>query len=1382
MHPRPSLARAFALFLATFLLAAALHGQSGEAPRALTEREIAWSKAAPFSLTSGDLLAWGQLPEAGDEDVVVLLNSTKCDIDSQGRATLTHHLIYRTRTQASAERWAPLEAYWAPWSEERPQIDGRVVSADGAEHRLDPKTIDDAPASDTDSTIYSDRRRLRAPLPGVGPGAVVEQLVIVREKQPAFEAGFVRGFRASRRVPVRVSNLEISSPENRPVLAKTYLFEVTPVRESANGVVHLRYRTGPFNSDDEGEDDTPGEVRQSRSISYTTGTSWNAIASRYHEIVEERLASSDLTDLARKTIGKEKNRERIIALLVSKLHRDIRYTGVEFAEASIVPAPPSETVTRRFGDCKDKSSVLVAMLRAAGIPASLALLSTGPGRDIDPELPGFGWFDHAIVYIPGSPARWIDATDELGELGSLPPASEGRLALIAAPETRELTKTAESVSADNWLTEERELHLAEFGKAAGTETTRVTGSFGRRYRRGYDGADEKTVRERIEGYIKNAYLSEQLKDFRHPDPRDLSTPFTLRIEMTEAGRGTTNLAEAVVGIFPSGLIGWLPSEFLEPESDPKDGATVRKHDYVFSEPFTVEWKYRIVAPAGFRARTLPESKRIPLGSAAMTMDFSTESDRVVLARFTLDSGKRRLTPAEYEELRKAALEFQKTEAMILGFDQIGHAHLSAGNIREALEAFRGLVAAHPKDALHHGQVALALLEAGLGEAARREIDQAVKLDPRSAICQQLRGWIYQHDLLGRRFRKGFDRDEAAAGYRAAKDIDPKDPSIRANLAILLEHDKNGLRYGPGSELGQAIAEYEALRADLKNEDYLHNQAIALLRAARFEELRTLADKNPGLENRRELLLAAGVAIDGVESIASLAAKLVPDSGQRSSALSNVGETFVATRQYPLAVAALTEAAKGSPNAANLQTRAAIFRKVSRREDLTSDENDPATVAKRLFAATLAPDSSVESILPFLTKAMAVELRDSEVRKRADEILPYLRNRVGRSGAETDVLIDLFLGTMYVSREGNDEIGYRVGMRAAGPEGELDESYFVVREDGAYRVADPLSQLLGMGMQAKRLAGAGNLSGARKWLDWAREQVPERVGDDPLSGSPFLLFWKKGQDGGADEIADAAAVLMLACSKPVAEEAVAHLRSRAEKAGTDEERLKYEAALAFAFAGMRDGAQLVQVSDRLSQKLPKAESVFMFRISGLALLHKSADIVSASRKRLESDPEDWMAMRVLANALGELGDVVGSVGACNMLIEKGRATAGDYNNAAWYSLFANPIPPVAMDYAQQAVSLEPRYDGYLHTLATLYAEQGKTSEAKAAIWEAMDAGSSETPRSYDWYVLGRIAEQHGIREAAINAYKKVTKGEELGDDGPFSTWALAQKRLTAMGVK
>ena len=70
--------------------------------------------------------------------------------------------------------------------------------------------------------------------------------------------------------------------------------------------------------------------------------------------------------------------------------------------------------------------------------------------------------------------------------------------------------------------------------------------------------------------------------------------------------------------------------------------------------------------------------------------------------------------------------------------------------------------------------------------------------------------ILTNDLIGRVVHKGFDANGAAEAYRKALELDPKDDQTRAQLAILLEYNSAGERYGAGSKLDQAITEYKKL--------------------------------------------------------------------------------------------------------------------------------------------------------------------------------------------------------------------------------------------------------------------------------------------------------------------------------------------------------------------------------------------------------------------------------------------------------------------------------------------------------------------------------------------------------------------------------------------
>jgi hypothetical protein len=79
---------------------------------------------------------------------------------------------------------------------------------------------------------------------------------------------------------------------------------------------------------------------------------------------------------------------------------------------------------------------------------------------------------------------------------------------------------------------------------------------------------------------------------------------------------------------------------------------------------------------------------------------------------------------------------------------------------------------------------------------------------------------------------------------------------------------------------------------------------------------------------------------------------------------------------------------------------------------------------------------------------------------------------------------------------------------------------------------------------------------------------------------------------------------------------------------------------------------------------------------------------------------------------------------------------------------------------------------------MYAEVGRTKEARTTILRRMEIGGRDEPDDEDWYVFGRILEQEGLKEAARSAYKKLKKPEHAWME-PLMSYALAQRRLAAL---
>ncbi|HTQ30720.1 MAG TPA: DUF3857 domain-containing protein, partial [Opitutaceae bacterium] len=89
--------------------------------------------------------------------------------------------------------------------------------------------------------------------------------------------------------------------------------------------------------------------------------------------------------------------EKACALL-QFVQDEIRYLAIELGQSSHKPSPPDEVLRQRFGDCKDKSLLLVTLLRSVGIEAHVALVNSNLTRRLCGLQPSPLSFDHAIVY------------------------------------------------------------------------------------------------------------------------------------------------------------------------------------------------------------------------------------------------------------------------------------------------------------------------------------------------------------------------------------------------------------------------------------------------------------------------------------------------------------------------------------------------------------------------------------------------------------------------------------------------------------------------------------------------------------------------------------------------------------------------------------------------------------------------------------------------------------------------------------------------------------------------------------------------------------------------------------------------------------------------
>lgn len=1342
--------------------------------------------APHFSVPAKELYQAASLvPVPDGANVLLFDDDDSFSFDDAGRLTHVGHYIYKVLTSKGAEGWDSLSVGWDPWHEMRPVIRARVIEPDYTEHNLNPGAITEEPARGGDYKTYSDGKRLRAPLPAIAAGVLVEEEYLERETEPFFAPGRVgRSFFGHAEAPVAHSSARFDAPVGLPLRIETKLLPgVTPKRVESNGRLTITYDIGSLEAFDARDPNLPPDEVTFPEIDYSTGASWQTLASEYSKIVDQRAQSDAVRSIidglvAGKTSAAEKE-----AAILDFVDREVRYTGIEFGEAAIVPHDPSETLALKYGDCKDKATLLVAMLRAAGIPAYVALLNAGSRLDVPANLPGMGLFDHAIVYVPGTPGLWIDATDQYARLGQLPINDQGRMALIARPETTSLIKTPESSSRDNVLLELREIHLSENGLATVIEKTLPSGVFESHYRSFYADKPDKETRDGLTSYIKSQYIADKLTSVDRTDPGDLSTQFALTLKCEKAKRGYTDLDSAVAAIRVDTLFQQLPDDLKRKdntdEQKKEDGEKPKKPrtaDWELEQPFIAEWKYKIFPPKGFIPKELPKDETTAVGPGLLTEKLAKDQDGTVEADLAFDSKKRRYTVAEATELRNKVAELLAGPAILVNFEPKGESLLRDGKVKEALESYRELVAASPNDPVYHLQVARVLLEAGMGEAARAEARQAVKLDPNSALAERTLADILKHDLVGRELRPGTDWTGAAEAYRAAARLDPDDHTAQANLAILLEYDAAGRRYGGAAPLQQAVLEYRKLGPDKLAELQIPNN---LPYAEFYSGDPAAAIKSAqGLNPQPVALLAASRALlDGSKEGLAEINKLTNSDAAFKETARTAGEMLMNTRHYALAADFLQAGAAGD-NAAQAMGLASLLREAKHHEALKLG-NTPADLVKRMLLMTMDPDLTPAKLEAIASKnALAVmHAEDLEELKKGLTAGRKLNSQLARQGSSLDVTIDLMLQSMDPKGEGDDITGYREKVQIPGG---ANMTFFVVKEGGQYKLLDSTDKPNSIGLEILDRIKGGDLKSAKVLLDWIREDQHLAGGDDPLGGPVFPRFWIKGEAADAQKMTVAAASIMVS-TKPTAAQGIKLLEEARRSAATYREKTNLEIALANGYSQTEDYTKLLEVASELLKNVPESKSAFLTNVGALIALKRYDEALALADARLKLLDGDTDALQAKMQIEVSRGNYDAAREWIRKLIDQGKEDASLLNSMAWFALYTGKVDQTDVATATRATQLDRNSPHILHTLACLYAETGKTKEAHDLLLRAMDELNLDEPDDDYWYAFGRIAEQFGARDVAVGDYRKLEK-PKIAMAISTSSYQLAQNRLKAMGVE
>ena len=158
----------------------------------------------------------------------------------------------------------------------------------------------------------------------------------------------------------------------------------------------------------------PQRYRRLGTLETSSFASWNEISQIMAPLYARTAVIDPASDLRAEiaAIAQKSADPKVRAFEALKLVEDkTRYFFIGIGDGGYVPAPADETWRRKFGDCKGKTVLLLAILKELGVEAEPALVSLGFGDGMDERLPSLAAFNHVIVRATvGGKVYWLDGT------------------------------------------------------------------------------------------------------------------------------------------------------------------------------------------------------------------------------------------------------------------------------------------------------------------------------------------------------------------------------------------------------------------------------------------------------------------------------------------------------------------------------------------------------------------------------------------------------------------------------------------------------------------------------------------------------------------------------------------------------------------------------------------------------------------------------------------------------------------------------------------------------------------------------------------------------------------------------------------------------------
>lgn len=551
---------------------------------------------------------------ADDVDAVVLLDEGETTVKDSGEIVTHSKIAYRI-LRPEGKIYAEFHVGFDNETK-LSYLHGWSITNKGLEYEARDK--DALEKSTSTFEVYSDDKEKILLLPGADVGTVIGFEFEHKERPYAFQTEWY----IQQTIPVEKSHFTLQLPagweyradwvnhaEVQPAFSgNTYTWELADIPR-----IEKEYNQPPYQA-------LASHIIitfYSEKIKNQTYRSWAEVGAWHAQLAEgTRDSSPALQQKVQELAPASMPLLKRIKALAQFAQHDIRYAAIEIGIGGYKPHQAADIFAHRYGDCKDKATLLATMLGQTGVKAYLMFIHTERGIYTEKTPPSIG-FNHAILAIQLPDASYsqplpaiyehpklghlliFDPTSESVPFGQLPEYEQDSYALLVVDHSGELVHLPVSRPELNEVVRTAKLKLLPDGTLQGEIQEVATGYIAARGRLFLKNETERDRKRMIEYFLGRMMGNFQVDSFDVVNADDVDKELILHYKFT-----AEHYAKS------AGPLLLVRPRVVGENADRFDPSKPRHYAYELDAPFLSTDTVEITLPDGFKVDELPDPAKV----------------------------------------------------------------------------------------------------------------------------------------------------------------------------------------------------------------------------------------------------------------------------------------------------------------------------------------------------------------------------------------------------------------------------------------------------------------------------------------------------------------------------------------------------------------------------------------------------------------------------------------------------------------------------------------------------------------------------------------------------------------------------------------------------